>query len=170
LIDGRDVPFRALRRLFIQRALRIGLLVAVIAGVLLVSVRLLSPKNLAAGSSWSTSSSLYRCYPEKRECGGVQTRILFHTREENDPWFEYDLGKPTRFSSVTIRNRSDYSDRAVPLVLEISNNQRSYEEIARQAQTFDVWKPKFHTKEARYVRLRVARHSFLHLESVEVYP
>jgi F5/8 type C domain len=172
LIEVYDARSLTLRRLLIQRALRIALLFVVVTGVLLVAVPpLFREPDLAEGKSWSASSALFSCHPEKKDCGGAHTNILFHTREENNPWFEYDLGKPTRFSSMTIRNRSDYGpDRAVPLVVEISNDRDSYKEIARKETTFDVWKPRFEPRVARYVRVRVARTSFLHLESVAVHP
>ena len=105
------------------------------------------------------------------ECGGVKTRIFFHTKEEEDPWFRYDFGKKTEFSSMKIENRQDgESARAVPLIVEVGDDGSHYREVARQKEDFNLWKPSFPRQNARYVRLRVPRRSILHLENVEVNP
>jgi hypothetical protein len=161
LLDTLDAPELALRKLQVHRALRL----------VLALVALMPEKpDLAKGKRWTTSSMLYPCHPEQAECGGVKTRIFFHTREESNPWIEYDLGAPTQFSSMTIRNRSDYGERAIPLVLEVSNDRATYRQIARQDAVFSVWKPTFAPQTARYVRLRVPRRTFLHLEGVQIHP
>jgi hypothetical protein len=106
-----------------------------------------------------------------KRCGGVSTAVFFCTNEDDNPWFEYDLGAPQRFSSLTILNRSDaVPERAVPLIVEISNDKKTYTEIARRKEVFDVWSPSFAPRHARYVRLRVPRKSFLHLDAVAVHP
>jgi hypothetical protein len=127
--------------------------------------------DLAKGKPWHASSSLAECHPAKSECGGVTTDIFFHTREESNPWFEYDFYAPLGFSSLTIRNRSDCCpERAVPLVVEVSHDDRTFHEIARRNDPFSTWSPHFPTQHARYLRLRTARVSLLHLEAVEVHP
>ena len=127
--------------------------------------------DLAKGMPWRVSSIGAECHPEKSECGGVTTNILFHTRLEHDPWFEYDFGTPTSFSSLTVQNRSEYGgDRSVPLVVEVSDDDKTFKEVVRRDAEFGVWKPSFPTQRARYLRLRVARESILHLESVKVHP
>lgn len=171
-LEVRERPKRAVEALSLTSLLRIGLTLLVIVG-LVVGVAALIPakKNLAAGRPWATSSKMFDCNPEAGECGGAQTMILFHTKDEQNPWFQYDLGAPTQFSSMTIKNRQDGNrERAVPLVVEVSDDGRSYREVARQNDEFSVWKPSFPKQTARYVRLRVARKSMLHLESVQVHP
>lgn len=137
-----------------------------------LTIALWPPKpDLAKGKPWHTSSIGIECHPEKSECGGVTTDILFHTKLEPNPWFEYDFGAPIAFSSLTIRNRSDYGpERAVPLVVEVSNDDKKFQEIARRNDSFSTWKPSFPTQHARYLRLRVARESMLHLEAIQVHP
>jgi hypothetical protein len=106
-----------------------------------------------------------------KRCGGVSTEVFFCTNEEENPWFEYDLGAPLQFSSLTIFNRSDsVQERAVPLVVEISNDRKTYKQIASRKEVFDAWRPSFPPQRARYVRLRVTRKSFLHLDRVSVHP
>ncbi len=127
--------------------------------------------DLGKGAPWRVSSIGVECHPEKSDCGGVKTDILFHTRLEQDPWFEYDFGTPVSFSSLAIQNRTDYGpERAVPLVVEVSNDDKSFKEVVRRIDSFTTWTPSFTPQRARYLRLRVARESILHLESVKVHP
>ena len=155
----------------LKRVVRVALVVvfAVVPIVLLLALRPEKP-DLAKGKPWHTSSVLAECHPEKSECAGAQLDIIFHTKEDPSPWFEYDFGSPLAFSSLTVQNRSDYSDRAVPLVVEVSNDDKKFSEIARRTDTFSTWKPSFPTQHARYLRLRVARQSMLHLEAIKVHP
>jgi len=146
----------------LKRILRIGLvsLVAVAAIVALWPEKV----DLAKGAPWHVSSSAAVCHPEKSECGEVKTDILFHTNLEKNPWFEYDFGTPITFSSLTIKNRSDYGpERAVPLVVEVSNDDKSFTQVARREAVFTTWKPSFAPQHARYLRLRIDRESMLHL-------
>jgi hypothetical protein len=156
----------------LKRLARLLLLVVVCLIPVAAVVVLWPPKpDLAKGKPWHTSSIGIECHPEKSDCGGVTTDILFHTKLESNPWFEYDFGAPLAFSSLTIRNRSDFGpERAVPLVVEVSNDDKKFQEIARRTETFSTWKPSFPTQHARYLRLRVNRESMLHLEAVMVHP
>jgi hypothetical protein len=172
-LEVRCKKKRAYERTLLKRAMRIALSVAVVAGLILGATALMPEKrNIAAGKPWTTSSKLYDCHPQKNECGGVETKMFFCTREEPNPWFQYDLGSKTRFSSMTIVNRQDggVQGRASPLVVEASDDGKTFREVIRRGEEFSTWKPKFASQEARYVRLRVAKKSFLHLEAVRVHP
>jgi len=171
-LDVRERPKRAVEALSLTSILRIGLTVLAVVGLVVGAVMLVpAKKNLAYGKQWTTSSKMYECNPEAGECGGVPTMIFFHTKDEVNPWVQYDLGAPTQFSSMTIKNRQDaFRERAAPLVVEVSDDGKSYREVARQNDEFSVWKPSFPKQTARYVRLRVARKSMLHLESVQIHP
>ncbi len=154
---------RLMTRLFIG-------IIAVICFVIL-GQRLFEPTNLAEGKPWRTSSKWIDCDPTIGRCGPHVTRILFHTNEDEAPWFELDLGMPTEFSSVSVQNRSDHlPERAVPLIVESSDDQQTWKELARRDETFSTWRAKFPTTTARFVRLRVPRRTFLHLEAVRVHP
>jgi hypothetical protein len=97
--------------------------------------------------------------------------MLFHTREEDHPWFEIDLGSPTTFSRVDVENRSDCcADRAIPLIVQVSSDRHTWKEVARRTDSFATWHAKFEAQTARYVRLEAQRRTFLHLDSVEVRP
>lgn len=156
----------------VKRVLLIGL--ALVAVGMLISVVVLvwpRPPDLAAGKPWRASSEMVHCEPLQATCGGATTRIFFHTKEEAQPWVRFDLGAPAAFSWLTVKNRSDYGqERAVPLVAEVSNDDEHFTQVARREEPFDTWEPHFAKQNARYVRLRVARTSMLHLEAVEVHP
>lgn len=177
LVSDASDQVDVVHTLKVQRRTRLALLLvvaAVIAGAAAVVSRLpRRPGNvdLAAGKPWSVSSRLPECpLGESRLCGGVRLNILFHTAEEPSPWFEIDLGAPTTFSHVFLRNRDDCcEDRAVPLVVEVSDDRRGWQQVARQADVFDDVLISFPPTTARYVRLRVNRSSALHLMQASVY-
>jgi hypothetical protein len=156
----------------LKRLVRVVAVAAICLAAIAVGLKLLLTKpDLAKGKRWSVSSVGSECHPEISECAGATTDILFHTKLEKNPWFEYDFGAPLAFSSLTIRNRSDCcADRVAPLVVEVSNDDKTFHEIARHADEFSTWRPSFDTQHARYLRLRVARESILHLEAIQVHP
>lgn len=127
--------------------------------------------DLAKNKAWRASSSWGDCTPDKHSCGPISpTEIFFHTNEDASPWVEIDLGRPTDFSSLTIKNRSDCCrDRAVPLIVEVANEPDQWREVAKRNQVFETWEPKLGAQNARWVRLRVARKSWLHLEQFSVH-
>jgi hypothetical protein len=170
-IDVRERPLRALEALTLKALARIVLTVLLLAGVVGAAIVFRPQKaNIAAGKPWKASSSMFDCHPDQGECGGAKTRIFFHTREEQDPWIQYDLGTKTEVSGLRIENRQDgEGGRAVPLVVEVSDNGTKFKEVARRDDEFSIWKPSFPTVSTRYVRLRVARKSMLHLDEVEIY-
>jgi hypothetical protein len=130
-----------------------------------------APPDLARGKPWSTSSSAATCQPAEGRCAGERTRVLFVTNEEQRPWFQVDLGEPRSFSSVTVRNRGDaLLERAIPLVVEVSDDAAGWREVARKPDRFARWEARFSPVTARYLRVRVDRLSVLHLEGVEIHP
>lgn len=165
----------ALRALAFSRVTRLATWFVVALGLLTVSLvslpRLFAPADLAEGKHWRASSTLESCHPDRIECGGVRTSIFFHTREEEQPWVEFDLGAPITFRSVSVRNRTDgFQDRAVPLVLEVSDDRQTWRQLGQRDDPFITWTSSFDAVSARYVRLRAARRTFLHLESIKVHP
>src|SRR5579871_784723 len=94
-----------------RRVVRISIvLAAAIAAVtaLLPLVDLLMQRgDLAKGKPWRASSAYAVCRPEALVCGEGSTAIFFHTKLEKEPWVEIDLGAPTLFSKVVVRNRRD---------------------------------------------------------------
>ena len=168
----------ALRRVQSLRVRRVRLLggAALVAILLVVAgswalMEISSPRNLARGSAWRTSSTGLECKPKEHLCGRTRTDILFHTNNEQDPWFELDLGSPLTFSAMTIRNRMDMGvARAVPLLVEVTDDHVTWREVIRRVEPFSTWTPIFPPTTARYVRLRVLKKTWFHLEDVEVHP
>jgi hypothetical protein len=159
--------------LLVQRFLRVGalallLLAAAAFGYVRVSRALLGP-DLALQKPWRASSSAFVCHPKESECGGANTAIFFHTKEEREPWWEVDLGAPQQVGGIEIVNRDDCcADRAAPLVVELGDADRKWTAVARQNDTFRTWEAHFKPASARYVRVRLARHGILHLARVTV--
>jgi hypothetical protein len=148
-----------------------GLLGGFLALAVVTNVRAAwSDRDIAAGQPWRASSSGDECHPDERSCAGTRTRILFHTLDEENPWFEVDLGQSRHFSAVTVDNRSDCcGERAIPLVIEVSDDQTTWREVARNEELFTTWRAQVGAQQARYVRLRVPRKTMLHLEAVHVH-
>ena len=127
-------------------------------------------RDLAAGKPWRTSSSApgLGCTSPLQRCG-ENNDFFFHTAEQLDPWLEIDLGKPTRFTAVRVDNRRDCCfDRAVPLIIEVSNEQQGFREIARRSSSFSSWLATFPPTRARYVRVRVPARTVMHLAQIRV--
>jgi hypothetical protein len=160
---------RVLRWLTARASLRMVLVTAAIlvasAGVVWYRER----SNLLRGVSPVLSSEWARCDPQRGQCRGFSTRILFHTHEQLEPHVQYDLGGVRSVHSLLVQNRRDaHQDRAVPLVASVSVDGVTFREVARQSYWFELWKADFAPVEARYFRLSVARVSILHLERVEL--
>lgn len=175
LIYGIEVTSGRYSPPWLSRALRIGLLLVLVIGVgwggFAVREWMIELNNVARGKPWTTSSTYAApgCRSPAQECM-ESPNFFFHTQEENGPWLELDLGTVQSISSVKIRNREDCcSERAVPLVVEVSTDGKQWKQVARKNEIFGVWHPEFPAVDARWVRLRVARKSILHLASVDVY-
>lgn len=94
-------------------------------------------------------------------------KLLFHTDRELSAWIEYDLQQPTQVKEVSVENRSDCcGEAALPLVLEASDDQATWRELSRRTEPFSRAVFSFPPVQTRYLRLRVGRMSYLHLEAV----
>lgn len=159
----------------VQRWVRVGLLALVALAVLFVIGnslrRAMQGPDLLAGKPWVASSKAYDCRPKDMECGGARSAMFFHTTEEEKPWIEFDLGAPQEFARIEVVNREDCCpERAVPLIVEVSNDKAKWKEVARRTDTFREWETKIKPTTARYVRLRVDRRTSFHLVRVTLRP
>jgi hypothetical protein len=159
----------------LKRIVRLGFGLAISAAVAVLVFsgvsRLAQPTDLAKGLPFKVSSKMAECHPEQNECGGYPTRVLFHTVEEVNPWYLIDFTQPTAFTRMTIVNRGDMGEgRAIPLVVEVSDDGTNFREIARRNEVFATWKPEVGLQNARYVRVRADRKTWLHLEAVRIHP
>ena len=175
VLDAHEAPDRLVAARHHWKVVRRALgLIAVLALVPVVAVgfsRLSEAPDLAKEKPWRASSKLTDCNPARIECSGVRTRIFFHTLQEKGPWVEIDLKAPTKFSEVVVYNRGDsLQERAVPLVLEVGDDQLTWRELGRNDEPFKVWTAKVPGTTARYVRLRCTRETMLHLDAVKVHP
>jgi hypothetical protein len=173
LLEIVEGPRRLLDKLLFRRLVRVGLFLLVLSASIGVGTanfeRWRLGPNLAAGKPWRTSSVWAPCDTKLHRCGGLHTAIFFHTKDDASPWIEYDLRSRLRFSKVFVKNRDELQDRAVPLVIEVSDDAKTWHKVARRVETFRTWMAEFAPKTARYVRIRVDRRSWLHLEQVMVY-
>jgi hypothetical protein len=168
-LDAAAAPELRVRTLSRQRWMRVGLVVAVLSVVGVVFYLASRPRDLAAGRPWRASSAYPGFVPEDKACDGNSTRIFFHTAEEASPWVEIDLGSPKTISSVEIANRADCcGDRAVPLVVEVGTTPDHWTEVTRRVEPFRTFSASFEPRQARYVRVRALRKTFLHLDRVSV--
>jgi len=162
LLDELDGPRRRVERTLAKRwsrvALVAALLILAVFGVrkIVLGPNLLEDKPLRLSSSWSGCSG-------DAGCQG----LLFHTDAEQNPWAEWDLGARKTFRRLEVNNRTDCcSDRTIPLVAEISDDRATWREIGRRDTEFTTWVLKVSPKTARYLRLRIPRHSTFHLKDV----
>jgi hypothetical protein len=173
LLLSASTPHDPLDRLMLQRVLRLGGL-----GVLLLAFAVGVPtfrdwrdrhNDISVGKPWLASSSYESvCQSPEHRCDADKS-YFFHTQDEPNPWLEIDLLRSERFSRVQVFNREDCcAERAVPLVVEVSNDHENWQEVARRDQAFDVWKASVGSVSARWVRFRVAGRSFMHLDDVQV--
>ncbi len=155
-----------------SRVLVVGVALALVVGFAgkWLSVKLGGP-NIALHAAVTVSSQ----YPGQ----GVDHSLLvdgdpdtlgFHTMDGGQQWVVIDLGKVRKFNKLVVYNRPDgFEERAVPLKVEVSNDNVNYTQVAERKQTFDKWTAKGLHAEGRYVRLKNTPPNFFHLGEVELY-
>jgi hypothetical protein len=164
LVADLDVPRRRVGQLLGIRWAAIGG-VAVVVLLIVFGVRtLVIGRNLVAdrppktSTSWAGCSSDPGCVP-----------LLFCTDDQADPWAEFDLGSAKPIHRVDVTNRDDCcGDRAVPLVIETSNDRVSWAELGRRNEEFTSFTLKFAPRVTRYVRFRVPKRTVFHLKDVAI--
>jgi F5/8 type C domain len=159
----------------ITRAVRLGL--ASVVGLIVVvwlGSSLFAPSNLAlhkkvtmsqshpASTAPSDGSGLVN---GEVEAGyGVQT-----TR--GAAWVMIDLDASYALGDVVVHNRKDgWFDEGLPLTLELSQDGKTFKEVARRTEPFTAtnpWVVEAHGAEARFVRLRSP--SYIALTEIEVH-
>jgi hypothetical protein len=160
---------------WLQRMLRLGGLALVAAAVLVclswAKTWREDASDLAVGRAYRTSSVYggVGCRSPAQTCS-ESPDYFFHTLEEDKPWVEIDLGATELISSLRIDNRKDCcDDRAVPLLIEVGTDQTRFKQVDRRDEAFDSWRSEFEPVAARYVRVRAARRTLLHLARVRVF-
>ena len=146
------------------------LTLAIVLGSWFAFQQLSKGPDLAAGKAWRPSSTFPGCNLAEQMCNGTRVKFFFHTEEENQPWVRFDLGRRTTFAHVELVNRSDAgSERAFPVVIEISDDGEKWREVSRREKPYATWRADFAPVQARYVRARVLKRTWFHLERFSVY-
>lgn len=95
--------------------------------------------------------------------------LLFHTKQEANPWVLVDLSSTRTIESVLVKNRLDCcQDRGLPLLLEFAGEDRKFTLLDTRKERFQVWQASFAPVQARYVRLRVVGTNILHLHAIQI--
>jgi len=170
---ARHRGFLKLRK---QRTFRLGgllaCLLALLVGVMIVRARAARAADLAFDAEWRASSSYGGggCVSPEQDCDG-KVNWFFHTAQsDTEPWLEFNLGSSKAFSTMVIENRDDCcAERAVPLVIEVSDDHEQWRSIAKQGEQFSTWRATFPTVRARWVRLRLLGHGPFHLKRVHIF-
>jgi hypothetical protein len=161
--------------IYLQRVVRLGALgvltLALVGGAVQVSRVVERRSDLANGRAWQASSRFGTsgCTSPAQRCRRA-TGFFFHTDEEDNPWLELDLGAPNDVSRVDVTNRTDCCrERGYPLVIEVSSDHESWRPVARRDTEFSHWTARFSPVQARWVRLRLLKRSYLHLSDVAIH-
>ncbi len=147
----------------------------------------LTGQNLALGRP-ATQSSVGEApadrTPEADAAGAVNGSFIerygFHTKDEDQPWWQVDLEAQSVIEAVVVFNRIDHpviAKRAVPLRILLSVDGATWT-VAFETELYQefggldgnplFWRPPGGAA-ARYVRLQAVRRTFLHLVEVEVF-
>lgn len=170
-----DIDPRAARipRLQGERMLRVG----VIVGALVVArgawpvVDTLRRHDLAPDASWRASSAASSFATSGRGFAppASTSPVFMHTAQEANPWVDFDLGALRDVRQVVVHNRWDCCvERALPLVIELSDDGATWRGVAERREAFYVWPASFTPQRARRVRIRALADTMLHLAKVEI--
>jgi hypothetical protein len=166
----RDVTLVGVVRLV--RWIRISVALALVLGGLTMAIdKVFSRTNLALHRPVTvvTPHSEYGRDPSLLVDGDL-SNLGFHTIEGPNQNVTIDLGKVRHIFRVVVYNRTDCcQQRAVPLKIEVSEDNRKFRQVALRKEQFEKWKADFPSTDARYVRLTDLSAAAFHLSEVEVY-
>jgi F5/8 type C domain len=165
------------RKLDAQRSWRVGglalIVVVAVVGWFPLSDYLDEVRDRAVGAPWRTSSHYGSggCTSPNQKCEGADG-WFFHTAEKDrNPWIEFDLRGSKSVSTVVVENRSDCcAERAVPLIVELSDDRHHWRQVAERQEPFTTWRAHFPGSDAAFVRLRAPHAVALHLKRVHILP
>ena len=110
-------------------------------------------------------------------CDGVKDgKWGFHTENQNNPWWQIDLGESMPLERIVIYNRCDFADRASRLAVLISDDAETFGQFYKHDGTaffgHTDGKPlvvRFEGAKARHIRLQQPGRNYFHLDEVEIY-
>ncbi|HOT83999.1 MAG TPA: discoidin domain-containing protein [Candidatus Defluviicoccus seviourii] len=155
----------------------VSLVLAGAAGFFVVS-KLLdgAPKaQLLSRDKPATQSNIYPDYGPRFGNDGVR-ETFFHTHNEENPFWQVDLGAVHKITQVSLFNRNIAQERALNCVILTSDDGKEWTEIyANAGRPFGdgngAGEPR-HVKvsaKGRYVRVQIKGKGILHLSEVEVF-
>ena len=166
---------RTLRVIRAERLLRVSLLFAIAAAVVVLGAwKLVGLPNLALHRPVSISSRHPASTAPPDNSGVVNGRIEstygVHTNRGGG-WVTVDLEAVHRISQIKVFNRADgWFDEALPLRLESSEDGRQWKEIARRTTGFSASKPWVIEAQGAAVRfVRVASDKYVALTEIEIF-
>jgi hypothetical protein len=168
--EPRSLPHIARQRRLRLAALVLAALLVVVAGQAWAQ----QPRNLARGKSVLVSSQR----PGTPDPGAVVDgwrggTFGVHTKQDDPPWIEIDLGDTYRLTRAVIVNRGDgYEDEVLPLALQLSDDDRTWREIAIRHDRFtqrSPWRLALDGARARFVRVIKPEAGYLALSEIEIY-
>jgi hypothetical protein len=156
-----------------QRFTRVGGLLVALAALAAApkAVWYATHPDRAPDARWSTSSAAvgYEATGRGFAPPDFKIPVFFHTAVEQSPWVSFDLDRVVDVRAVTVVNRGDCcDDRAVPMVVEVSEDNAAWREVGRRTESFRRWELRIEPVAARWVRLRATQSTHLHLESVAI--
>jgi F5/8 type C domain len=176
LIEPLAVPQRAQERAWVLRFQLLLATLIVLVGLGFIGKALKDRHDLtldlAPSASWKASSQHAECSCQSPEqsCEACPN-FFFHTLDDKQPSIVFDLHRVQALSAVVVENRRDCcAERSVPLVVQVSADQKHWKTVATRKNQFDTWRADFPTEEARWVKLYVARRDYLHLARVRLLP
>jgi hypothetical protein len=110
-------------------------------------------------------------------CDGLKDgRFGFHTGEEEQPWWQVDLGRVFSLGRVVVFNRCGLAERACDLQVLVSEHGENFYQVYEHDGTafygYSDDKPlvvSLAGVKGRYVRLQRAGKDYLHLDEIEAY-
>jgi hypothetical protein len=110
-------------------------------------------------------------------CDGIKDgKWGFHTENEENPWWQIDLGKTTPLERMIVYNRCDFAGRASRLIVLVSDDAENFRQVYQHNGTtfFGHTNKKplvvaLSGAKARYLRLQLPGKNYFHLDEVEIY-
>jgi hypothetical protein len=140
--------------------------------LVLIVVRIVTPKNLALDKPASASSVTLSTLAAGAVDGSKNGTFGFHSQLEESPWLSIDLGRAFALTRIKVFGRGDGPyDQSIPLALEVSDDGVTYQEIALRNEPFSEsspWIVDAGGVVTRFLRLKARRTTFLVLSEVEV--
>ncbi len=176
LLEQLATQRRPYDRARLQRLWRIGgVLLVALAALVFIQLRKSSGGDLAKGTLWRASSTYSGgggCASPAQNCAAADTGgWFFHTEEsDRDSWIEFEFDGLKDVSRVEVENRTDCcQERAAGLVIEVSLDHNSWQQVAERKKSFSTWRANFPSVQASWVRLRVPHKGPLHLKQVQIF-